>query len=366
MKLVLVALKYAPVHRIHMMAYRDAIRRHATCEVAWVVADEFRGMIPAADRVIFVGPGKGYRAIVRRLFAQFRTIRSLTREVLGISAERDPVHVLVQAPHPANPWLIRRIHRLASSASVRYYLHEPTSLWDKIRKTDGVLLSLVRYVTQYFEVRSADMVYVGSQRALNCATRAFRPAGAGKKVRVLPLPFIDLCSGGVARESAMAGGRILLLGRADERRCLSLFYQAAIRAHQNGDPWRFVVLTASSLVVPAEVRNLPNLELKSGAPYSDEEMVAELRRARFVFNLYGVDYMQSGVSPVAMMCGAPLIALRQEYDPALAGAGCLFFDRVPTPAEFLAALASAPPPDAAAIRQVYLSTHDSSGLRIPA
>jgi hypothetical protein len=366
--LLLVALKYAPVHKLHMLAYRDAfLRCSPDASVAWLVADEYHHDLPAGDTVVTTGVGRSYAHIVGGALRQLRHLPRLVTACAASDGSQLPAHVLVQAPHPLNSWFMRAIRTALPDASIRYYLHEPTSLPGKIRKREPPLAAAATYCAQFADVCSADIVYVGHQRALTQATSAFPLTRMKVRGRVLPLPFRDMFPPLPTKHERVVGSHtILFLGRADARRCPDLFFAAAEEAWRRGRSWAFVMLTASELNVPASVAVLPNVRIVKGAPYSDEQMIAELLQATYVFNYYRVAYTQSGVTPVALMFGVPVIAHAQERDPGLAAAGCMYFDREPTPADLVNHLERAPAPNPAHLREAYLDTHDASRLRIPA
>lgn len=363
-RLVLVALKFAPVHKLLMLAYRDVfLRCEPDARVTWIVADEYGEGLPGGDRVLSIGSGRLLTIVARRLPYQVYRLQTLTRaEVVG---EAEDLHVLVQTPHPANWILIRRLRQLYPRASIRYYLHEPTSWLEKLRKGEGLAFASVVYASQWLDLRAADMFYVANRKALESACSAYPIARLRDRGHVVPLLFRDICGDLGAAAPFDQRQQVLMLGRADRGRCVDVFMEAAAASHAGGLPWEFVILSASSPHVPNWARLLPNLRLRIGAPYSDAEMAAELVRSRHVFNLYRVRYLQSGVTPVALMFGVPVIAHAQEREPELVAAGCLYFDQEPTGEELVRHLCAAPPADRQALRAYYLRQFDVSTGRIP-
>lgn len=367
-QLVLVTLKDAPVHRVHMEAYRRAfLRRNDVAGVTWLVSDEYEGTVGGTDRVVTLGPGRKYGEIVRRLPEQLRRIRTLQRKDVLAAGPADAAHVFVQTTHPSHWALMLHLRRILPGPSIRYYLHEPTTWLTKVRKGDGLLHATSVYLTQCVDMFIPDIVYVSRIEAVeNLGRRVYPAPGLKDRTRVLPLPFLDmapdLAPGALAPDVPRT---VLFLGRADERRCMALFFASARESHRRGDGWRWAMLSGSSPQIPSWAKDLPNLDMRVGRPYTEDEMAAELRRAGYVFNLYNVQYTQSGVSPMALMFGVPLIANVQERHEALERAGCLYFDEQPTAPRLLELLAERRTADRAAIRRHYLATHDATSLVIP-
>lgn len=364
--LVLVALKFAPVHNQLMSAYRDAyVRSVGPCAVTWIVADEYE-TLPRQDRVVRMGPGSSYGIIARSLLRQWGFVKRFTAESIFGSQRINSVHVLVQAAHPANALLMRKLRKLAPGVSIRYYLHEPTSWFAKLRKRDGAFGSAAVYLTQCLDLHNADLFYTAHDRALKTALAAFPIPRLLQRGRVMPLPFRDLCPEFDSdRLEHVQNIQILFLGRADQTRCVDVFFNAARVAERRSLGWRFVLLTPRTPDIPGWARQLPNLQCHTGRPYSDDDMVIELRRSRYVFNLFRVPYTQSGVTPVALMFGVPVIAHAQEREPELEAAGCIYFQRIPDASRLVTHLETRTHIDRAALRNYYLRTYDSSVIRIP-
>jgi hypothetical protein len=368
--LVLVALKDAPVHHALMEAYRKAfLRQRDVSGVTWIVSDEYVKLIRKEDQVVALGPGRSYASILRRIPSQIARIRRLRREevIPDSSGENGDSHVFVEAMHPNHWALMRHLRRILPRPSIRYYLHEPTGWAEKVAKGDGLFHATTVYLTQWVDMFQPDVVYVSSPRlAERLGKGLYLVPGLRDRVRVLPLPFADVAADLVPETMGGPASRsVLFLGRADERRCMDVFFATAAEAHRRGNGWTFVMLSGSSPAIPPAAASLPNLRLEIGRRYSDEDQHRELRQAGYVFNLYRVKYSQSGVSPVSLMFGVPLIANAQERHPELEKAGCLYFDEDPSPGELMDRLEARPDTDRAAIRRHYLATHDASGLVIP-
>jgi glycosyltransferase involved in cell wall biosynthesis len=364
--MILVALRFAPTHRLALLAHRDAyLRACGPADVTWIVADEYAPFVPPGDRTILAGPSRPYSTLARRLVPQWITLDRLEREDLFERSDgREDVHAFVVTSHPAHPVVMRRIRQLFPNASVRYYLHEPTSWPEKVRRGVGVFMSTAVYATQCMELAQASLYYVASERELRASVGTYPIAGLAARGRIVQLVFPDLCRDSVADEPA-GPPQVLMLGRADRHRCVDVFLESAAEALRRGSPWRFQILSASNPKIPRWATGLPNLRLTIGSRYSDEQMISAVRSSRFVFNVFRTRYTQSGVTPVALMCGTPVIADAQERERDLAAAGCLYFDETPSATQVVDALESCGPANRAALRWYYARTFDASALRIP-
>ena len=91
--LVLVTLKHAIVHRVHMEAYRRALMRQANVSgVTWVVSDEYRDAAVASDRVVVDLP-RGLPAVSADATLLERVIWNLVSNALRYSPAQAPVDV---------------------------------------------------------------------------------------------------------------------------------------------------------------------------------------------------------------------------------------------------------------------------------
>lgn len=359
--LLLTCLTQARVHRLHLQAYRTAYLRHRPkTDCIWLAPELFADVVPEGDsHVVLRSGGAGLLGAIELVTA----IQRLSVAKLGgHRSEASPAHVFVQSTHPANSVLIRRLRRLLGRVEVYYYLHEPGSVGLKIDRGDGIVSAIGVTAAHYVDLLASDRFYVSNAAARERALASYRIPSLAKKCDVLALPFVDLvpCWRPTRRPEAP---HLLMIGRADDRRCLDVFLALARLAAQVRPAWRFTILSASLVEIGSTF--LPNLQLTAGTPYSDEQMTAAVRSASHVFNLFRITYTQSGVTPVSLMHGIPVIASAWERDSELEKLGCIYLDAIPEPATLLTRIETAPRANCSGIREYYLRHHDADHLHLP-
>lgn len=221
--------------------------------------------------------------------------------------------VYLQSTHPMNLCLSMwaKFHGL----KIAYYLHEPTGFLEKVRKGDATLYAALVRVTQVLECWFADVVFVatpalvGKVHALHLARQA--------QVLALPLAIPDLVS--TPARAPRARARLLYLGRAHPMRCLDRFTELAERLHASGLGILPTMLTYNPVEAPS-----PFIDTRAGSSYTDAEMLDLLEESFLVWNVYDVEYSQSGVTPVALRSGVPLLVSRFEKETALVEEGVAF------------------------------------------
>lgn len=362
-RLILVCLTHAPVHANLMRAYRTAyLRRRPDADCIWLAPQSFAKSVPDNDRHVPVGADRRSRGAA---LATLRRILQLDADAVagGLPASGHS-HVFVQSTHPLNSLLIWRLRRALGPVDVHYYLHEPGTLRLKLARGDGLALSLAVTASHHLDLRAANRFYVSNAAARERALRSYRIPGLESRCDLLPLPFPDLVPDWTPPRGNTAP-HLLMLGRADERRCLDVFLGLARHAARERPTWRFTILSSSPVGVDDALRLLPNLQLRVGQPYSDAQMTAALGAATHVFNLFRITYTQSGVTPVALMHGVPVIASTWERSPELENLGCIYVDDIPPPDRLLALIERAPSSDARGLRDFYLRHHDAAQVSLP-
>jgi len=221
--------------------------------------------------------------------------------------------IYLQSTHPLNLCIAlwARLHGL----KIAYYLHEPTGFLEKIRKGDPLIYAALVRVTQVLECWFSHVVFVATPalvekvQSLHLARKA--------QVLALPLAIPDLDS--TPARAPKRRTRVLYLGRAHAMRCLDRFTELANHLHASGLGILPTMLTYNPVEVPS-----PFIDTRAGRSYTDAEMLYLLEESFVVWNVYDVDYSQSGVTPVALRSGVPLLVSRFEKETALVGEGVAF------------------------------------------
>lgn len=209
-----------------------------------------------------------------------------------------------QSTHPFN-LLFLLLARLCCIRSI-YYLHEPTSLLEKINKGDGLCYSLAVAVSQRLETLLANRILVSCD--------AYRKRSNVDKIDILPLLVPDLPEQCGSVDSDR--NQVILFGRANEMRCLTRFHELALLSRERALPYQFRILTYSHLPPAME-----DMAISQGSSYTEDCLTTALNRSFAVWNVYSVPYSQSGVTPVALRAGVPLLVSCHELDDELIQAG---------------------------------------------
>jgi len=161
------------------------------------------------------------------------------------------------------PWLRLRGNR------VIMVFHEPGGLWQRLRKGDGLLYSmLVSLIEKTFCSFSSSKVTPNRRNAEG-------------KFLFAPLIFKQaLCGYNFDHRLKRPA---VYLGRKDQRRCFQEFLELS-----NSKPQDYVFFPSKN-------------------SSSETEKQALVTKARCVFNVYRVDHNQSGVTPDALRCGTPVV-----------------------------------------------------------
>ncbi len=225
-----------------------------------------------------------------------------------VNPNRGPIDaIFFQSVHPANVLigLWARLNRIP----VIYYLHEPSNLREKLSKGDPAHYATLVALTQQLETRIADIILVATDTLVNHAIRHFPHARGSIFVMPLAIPSLPRSHRASPSDSRH---RVLYLGRADSARCLTQFSALAVEMGTSSPDLRATMLTYSNLDSP-----LPGVETRSGKSYSDDEMLRLLDESIIVWNVYGKPYAQSGVTPVALRSGVPLLVSEHEKEKLL-------------------------------------------------
>ena len=215
--------------------------------------------------------------------------------------------IFFQSVHPANVLigLWARLNRIP----IVYYLHEPTGLSEKLKKGDSPIYAVFVWITQYLETKLANSILVATDPLIEQAIRCFPRAEAPITTLPLAIPNLVSTSTGVPTHPR---NRVLYLGRAHSMRCLDEFLELANYLEGYGSNFRVTILTYNEMELSS-----PYIDIRAGKTYSDQEMLELLDESIVVWNVYNVDYSQSGVTPVALRSGVPLLVSSFEKEKKL-------------------------------------------------
>ncbi len=289
--------KYAPGNWQHMESF--AVRAEENgFSVRFVVSRCFCWMMETfSDSAVFVTRSDRLVAIVvdTLAFVLYRWVglwRSLRRA-------RPRVVILVMW-HPLNA-VFALMARRAAGSRVVVWMHEPYKTEKRLYGTKALVFYMVEWV-QSLSLPWIDDVVVHSEAAL----KAFRLRypNARHSVHLTSLQFQD-------RPGPQAERRFVsFFGKAAKAKGSGLFFDLVEAAAVQNLPWVFAIATGDD--VGAYVDRLSpaareRLEVIQEPNLSDAMLREVASRSIAVLCLYSSS-MQSGVVPVAFMCGAPVVA----------------------------------------------------------
>jgi hypothetical protein len=330
--LIFVSLKFSSVHLTLMRAYESSILNESLVnKVVWILADEYEPLLTYKERcsVIFTGTGQSYKKMIISLYRQFKLIKTIPKKVLDLVDDSE-IYVHIQNTHYYNSLLIEKLKLIQNKIKVSLYVHEPTNFSQKINKKDGFFQSIAVSFFQKNEIKKADICYMAHKNALKSFYESYHFSVVGNKGRVLPLLFEDKFYEVDNSSIKSQVKTILILGRVDNTRCLDVFLDCAEFSSNNGKKYNFKILSNKKIIIDGKFKGLSNLEIVSESYYSNQMMFDELKKCDYVFNLFRVDYTQSGVTPYALMFGKPVIAHCYEQDVDLESFGCIYYKTIPS------------------------------------
>ena len=236
----------------------------------------------------------------------FRTFLSPFAFCRQLFLQHPPSAVLLVSWHPANFFLLHLLKAQYPGVPVIVWFHEPY----KDKKYFYKLKSIIIYLVEFFQTLSlhyVDVVILHSKRAFRLFDKRY-PNFRGLK-KMIPLPFHD--SG---LEKITERRYISFLGRADQAKGPELFFQLVESVAAEDVNWEFQIVTASNIqpylqkLSPQARRQLRVINRKQ---ISDEDLRQAAARSLAVLALYK-ETTQSGVIPVALMKGTPVIGTNIE------------------------------------------------------
>lgn len=214
--------------------------------------------------------------------------------------------VLLVSWHPMNVFLAGLAKAVCPGAPVIVWLHEPFKDEKKVYGAKAVIIYLVEFF-QTLSLRYADVVILFSRRAL----RLFRQRYPNfrRLERLVPLPYRDECF-----HTDKPRRYISFLGRADRAKGINLFFALVDRLGQDNLDFEFQIVTASDIQRHLEAlspRARQKLRVVNKPQISDAELREGAAESLAVLALYK-ETTQSGLIPVALMQGTPLIGTNIE------------------------------------------------------
>ena len=227
-----------------------------------------------------------------------------------------PQTIVLVMWHPLNA-VFCFMAKVVSNSRIVVWLHEPYKKDKRAYGAKAVVFCVVEWI-QTLAMPWIDDVVVHSKKAL----RAFhqRYPNAKQTARMIPLHFRD--QPGQQRERQL----ISFLGKAAKAKGIDAFFELVETSASRNFEWKFGIATCDNIsdrLAKMSRTALGNLEIAYNPKLPDAELREMASRSLASLCLY-TSSMQSGVVPVAFMCGTPVIAtdidgLREFVDQGKTG-----------------------------------------------
>jgi glycosyltransferase involved in cell wall biosynthesis len=217
-----------------------------------------------------------------------------------------PRAVLFVSWHTLNLPLIRLIKHSYPDAKIILWLHEPYKDHKLLYGPKAIIIWLIELL-QTLTLRYTDVVVLHSLRALKLFNKRY-PKFSGLK-QMAPLQFQDHGSD-IPKERRY----ITFLGRADRAKGIALFFALVEKLGEDNTNFHFQIATPSNIQFFLDKLS-PKVRQKLQVINKEKLSDADLRQAAacsiVVLALYK-ETMQSGVIPIALMKGTPVIGSNIE------------------------------------------------------
>lgn len=212
-----------------------------------------------------------------------------------------PAGVLLASWHPWNFLLARLVKKLSPETPVLAWLHEPYKDEKRVYGAKGVALVLLEWL-QGLSLGFLDAAIVHSPRGLRLLESGY-PGYRGPR-RLIPLQFQDN-----GFEAQAERNYISFLGRAEPAKGVDRFFDLVAGLGPEDSNRQFQIVTASNIagyLKKLSPAGRARLRVVNAPEISDAVIRQAAARSLAVLALYK-ETTQSGVIPVALMKGTPVI-----------------------------------------------------------
>lgn len=293
----LVCLKYAPGMWQHLASFARQVREHA-CPARLLVHPGFAWMNEDWGQVTdYSLSSKSMDSVTKALSFLWLNPYRMRR----LFQDHPPAAVLLVSWHPLNFLVARLAKSTYPAVPVITWLHEPYKDKKRIYGAKALVIWLVE-LCQTFSLRYTDAAILHSRRGLRLFEKRY-PHFQGTK-RLVPLQFQD-----DGLDANIPRRYFSFLGRADKAKGIELFFDLVDTMADHYPGCEFQIVTSSPIqnylnrLSPAARENL---RVVNKSQLSDGDLRAGAANSMAVLGLYK-ETMQSGVIPVALMKGTPLI-----------------------------------------------------------
>ncbi len=304
-KTIIICLKYAPGNWQHMYSFVNSLRK-SNNNVRLLISKYFIWMNKEYSNMTdYVTTSSAFANILKDIIIFFLYKWNYYANYF----ERyKPMIVLFVMWHPLNYYLAKIVKRLSPETKICCWMHEPYKT-DKSQYRNKIFQILAIEYLQSMYVPMIDVVILHSQRALESFNLKY-PQYRGK-VKVIPLLFADECK---KSTSAAREYDITFIGNAVKAKGIEGLFRLIKYNHELNMGLKIQLVTSSHIhyYLGNLVSGYEKYLAVINKPYiSDGEIREACKRSYSVIVPYK-ETTQSGVVPVAFMCGTPVIGTDVE------------------------------------------------------
>jgi glycosyltransferase involved in cell wall biosynthesis len=298
----LVCLRYAPGNWQHMESFARCLLGNGY-PVRFLISSGFQWMNTAYTRLTTYTPFSNSPLEVLKHSLAFVRRGSSFRDLF----QKDPPSgVLLVMWHPLNFLLARFIKSLYPDIPILAWMHEPYKDDKRIYGLKAPLILLMELV-QSLSLPYIDVVILHSSRALRLFRKRY--PHFPNQTQMVPLQFQDH---GFAKNPLRQF--ISFLGRADRAKGIDAFFALVENSTKTQPRWRYQIITSSSInnyLMNLSPSARENLQVVNNSQITDGDLRDAASSSLAVLALYK-ETMQSGVIPLALMKGTPVIGTNIE------------------------------------------------------
>jgi len=314
--ILIIDLRFTPGNWQHMESLYHCLKEQKIGS-SFILADEFTPFLAAQSKTFpakYAGASKGIASLIEMPVSYVKLTQSI-RSLEG------GTHALFVNWHPLNRSCIKKLKKRFPSIQISLWLHEP---YIGRKEDHGIFKYSARKIIRIIQnayFHYVDRFILFSTHSLSLFKTHVAPELKHRyTTHQIPLLYRDLCPepNTIKRKYITYFGNIAQIKRFD----------TFIGLARKMLDYNFRLVTSSS--VPKDLYSIPNLEIIQKKNLSDEEIAANVSESIACFALYKSG-ANSGVVPVALMCGAPILASRIKVFENYGlehQSNCVFIDNV--------------------------------------
>jgi glycosyltransferase involved in cell wall biosynthesis len=303
--LFVICLRYAPGNWQHMNSLASCMKENGW-GVNFIISSKFKWMNEEfADKTHYPTSSKSPLGTLRDIFLFF-TYKWVI--LYNIIQKQKPEAVVFVMWHPLNYFLAKIIRKISPHTKITVWLHEPCKVDKSFYKEKAIAYKIIEYIQQML-LWTTDIVILHSARAL--AAFKYRYPHYKNDVKVIPLLFKDSAG------HNLSGSRtfdITFVGTAAKSKGIDDFFELFRKNQELDLGLKLQIVTSSNISVYLNKLNCENnkfLRIINKPNLFDEE-IREACTNSFAVCAFYKEITQSGVVPVAFMCGTPVIGTNIE------------------------------------------------------